>query len=211
MSTSDRHLSNEEIIRWVDESDPPRDAAAVHFDRCESCRARVAGVEALLSALRAEPPAASATEMAAQRERILAAVRSRPRARVRRLPRRAVWLPAAAAAVAALLLWAPRGSRSPGPAPSPEAPASSASLPVVFQATRAAEEVAEAADDPDAAERLLQTPSLDPADPDIAAALSDGWSETLEIEREFAGLSDADREAILTELASVDFTNDSEE
>lgn len=209
MSTSDRHLSNEEIIRWVDESDPPRDAAAVHLDRCESCRARVAGVEALLSALRAEPPAASATEMAAQRERILAAVRSRPRARVRRLPRRAVWLPAAAAAVAALLLWAPRGTRSPGPAP--DAEADSATLPVVFDATRAAEEVVEAADDPDAAERLLQTPSLDPVDPDVAATISDGWSETLEIEAEFAGLSAADREAILTELASVNFMNDPEE
>ncbi|HWC06757.1 MAG TPA: hypothetical protein VG799_05875 [Gemmatimonadota bacterium] len=209
MSTSDRHLSNEEIIRWVEESDPPRDAAAVHLDRCESCRARVAGVEALLSALRAEPPAASATEMAAQRERILAAVRSRPRARVRRLPRRAVWLPAAAAAVAALLLWAPRGTRSPGPAP--DAEADSATLPVVFDATRAAEEVVEAADDPDAAERLLQTPSLDPVDPDVAATISDGWSETLEIEAEFAGLSAADREAILTELASVNFMNDPEE
>jgi anti-sigma factor RsiW len=209
MSTSDRHLSNEEIIRWVEESDPPRDAAAVHLDRCESCRARVAGVEALLSALRAEPPAASATEMAAQRERILAAVRSRPRARVRRLPRRAVWLPAAAAAVAALLLWAPRGTRSPGPAP--DAEADSATLPVVFDATRAAEEVVEAADDPDAAERLLQTPSLDPVDPDVAATISDDWSETLEIEAEFAGLSAADREAILTELASVNFMNDPEE
>jgi hypothetical protein len=147
--------------------------------------------------------------MAAQRERILAAVRSRPRARVRRLPRRAVWLPAAAAAVAALLLWAPRGTRSPGPAP--DAEADSATLPVVFDATRAAEEVVEAADDPDAAERLLQTPSLDPVDPDVAATISDGWSETLEIEAEFAGLSAADREAILTELASVNFMNDPEE
>jgi hypothetical protein len=128
---------------------------------------------------------------------------------VRRLPRRAVWLPAAAAAVAALLLWAPRGTRSPGPAP--DAEADSATLPVVFDATRAAEEVVEAADDPDAAERLLQTPSLDPVDPDVAATISDGWSETLEIEAEFAGLSAADREAILTELASVNFMNDPEE
>ncbi|HET6340901.1 MAG TPA: hypothetical protein VFG78_01825 [Gemmatimonadota bacterium] len=212
MSTSDRHLTEEEIVRWVDEGSVPLGIAADHLDRCEACRGRIAGVEALLGALATEPPATTDAEMAAQRERILAAVRSRPRAPVRRLPRRSVWLPAiAAAAIAGLLLWAPRGTRPPGTAPGAEAPADSATLSVIVDAARAAEEVVQAADDPDTAERLVQTPPLDPAEADIAAPISYGWNETLDIEEEFAALPAADREAILTELASVDFMNDSEE
>lgn len=208
MSTSDRHWTDEEIVRWVDEGEAREDIAADHLDGCEACRVRIAGIEALLAALGTEPPTATEAEMAAQRDRILAAVRSRPRAPVRRLSRRSVWLPAvAAAAMAALLLWAPRGTRSPGTAPA----ADSTSLPVIADATRAAEEVAQAVDDPATAERLVETPPLDPTQPDIAAPLSEGWSETLEIEEEFAGLPAADREAILTELASVDFMNDTEE
>ena len=92
-----------------------------------------------------------------------------------------------------------------------EAPADSAVLPVIVDATRAAEEVAQAAGDPDAAERLAETPPLDPAEPDLDAPISDGWGETLELEAEFAALPAADREAILTELASVDFMNVSKE
>ncbi len=212
MNEPDRHLTDEEIVRWVDEGDAPQAIVRGHLDRCDACRARMAEVEALLVALRAEPPAATDAEMAAQRDRILAAVRSRPRAPVRRLSRWSVWLPAvAAAAIAALLIWAPRGTRSPGTAPTAEAPADPVSLPVIVDATRAAEEVAEAADDPETAERLVATPPLDSTEPDMAAPISEGWSETLEIEEEFAGLPAADREAILIELASVDFIIDSEE
>jgi hypothetical protein len=209
MSSSDRHLTDEETVRWVDEGDTRKDVAAEHLDRCEICRERIAGIEALLSVLGTEPPAATEAEMAAQRDRILAAVRSRPRARVRRLSRRSVWLPAvAAAAMAALLLWTPRGTRSPGTAPNADSPAYSTSLPVIADATRAAQEVAQAADDADTTERLVETPPLDLTQPDLAAPISDGWSETLEIEEEFAGLPAPDRDAILTELASVDFIND---
>lgn len=212
MSASDRHWTDEEIIRWADEGEAPRNVDAGHLDRCEGCRTRIAGVEALLSALDEEPPMPTEAVMAAQRERILSAVGERPRARVRRLSRRWVWLPAvAAAAIAGVLLWAPRGTRPPGTAPVAEAPADSAVLPVIVDATRAAEEVAQAAGDPDAAERLAETPPLDPAEPDLDAPISDGWGETLELEAEFAALPAADREAILTELASVDFMNVSKE
>lgn len=210
MSRSDRHLTDEEIVRRVDEGDTREDMAQ-HLDRCETCCARIAGIEALFSALGTEPQAPTEAEMAAQRDRILAAVGSRPRVPVRRLSRRSVWLPAvAAAALAALLLWTPRGAQTPT-RPTLSAPADSMPLPVITDATRAAEEVARAADDVETAERLVETPPLDPSQPDIPAPISDDWSEALEIEADFAELPAADREAILTELASVDFTYDSEE
>ena len=213
MTTSDRHLTDEEIVRWVDEGDPPQDVSVTeHLDRCEACRARIAGVEALLAALATEPPATTGAEMAAQRERILAAVRSRPRAPVRRLPRRLVWLPAvAAAALAALLLWAPRGTRSPETAPTADRPADSATLPVIVDATRAAEEVVEAAGEPAVVEELVEPSPTDITLPDVAVSTLDEWSGSAELEQEFAELPSEDREAILTELASVDFINDSQE
>jgi hypothetical protein len=46
---------------------------------------------------------------------------------------------------------------------------------------------------------------------DVAAPALDEWSDSEELEREFAELPSEDREAILTELASVDFINDSQE
>lgn len=213
MNTPDRHLTDEEIIRLVDEKVAPEDLRATgHLDRCEACRARIGGFEALLAALRAEPPVRPEAELAAQRDRILRAVRAWPRAPVRRLRRWSLWLPAvAAAAISSLLIWAPRGTRSPWTAPTANLPAESTTLPVIVDATRAAEEVAQAADDPETAERPVTTPPLDAAEPDLAASISDGWSETLEIEEEFAGLPVADRQAILTELASLDFINVSEE
>jgi anti-sigma factor RsiW len=214
MNGPDRHLTDEDIVRWVDEGDPPRDVRATeHLDRCEACRGRIAGVEALVAELGAEPPAMTGVEMAAQRDRILAAVRSRPRVPVRRLSRRSVWLPAiAAAAIAGLLLWAPRGTRSPGPEPTPDAPvAHSATLPVIVDATRAAEEMVEAAGEPGVVEALVESSSTDITPPDVAAPTLDEWSGSAELEREFAELPSEDREAILTELASVDFINDSQE
>ncbi|MGH7588211.1 MAG: hypothetical protein ACRELU_06435 [Gemmatimonadota bacterium] len=213
MSTSDRHLTEEEIVRWVDEGDAPLGIAADHLDRCEACRGRIAGVEALLGALATEPPATTGAEMAAQRERILAEVRSRPRVPVHRLSRRSVWLPGiAAAAIAALLLWAPRGTRSPETAPTADEPAAgSATLPVIVDATRAAEEVVEAAGEPAVVEELVGSSPTDITLPDVAAPTFDEWSATAELEREFAELPSEDREAILTELASVDFINDSQE
>ena len=213
MNEPHRHLTDEEILRWVDEGDEPRDVrVSEHLERCEACRARTSGIDALVSALAAEPSPIPDAEMAAQRERILAAVMSRPRAPVRRLSRR-FWLPAiAAAAIAALLLWAPRGTRSPGTAPiAVTTAADSATLPVIVDATRAAEEVAEAAGEPAVVEELVGSSPTDIMLPDVAAPALDEWSDSAELEREFAGLPSEDREAILTELASVDFINDSQE
>lgn len=214
MNEPHRHLTDEEILRWVDEGDEPRDVrVSEHLERCEACRARTSGIDALVSALAAEPSPIPDAEMAAQRERILAAVMSRPRAPVRRLSRRSIWLPAiAAAAIAALLLWAPRGTRSPGTATIADTPAAdSATLPVIVDATRAAEEVAEAAGEPAVVEELVGSSPTDIMLPDVAAPALDEWSDSAELEREFAELPSEDREAILTELASVDFINDSQE
>lgn len=190
MSTAERHWTDEEIVRWVDERNSPEGIRVTeHLGRCEACRARIAGVEALFAALGTEPPSTTDAEMAAQRNRILQAVRSRPRVPGRRLSRRLVWLPAIAAAIAALLLWAPRWTRSPETAPSPDAPAGgSAPLAVVVDATRAAEEVV-------ADIRL----------PDVEVSTLEEWSGSAELEREFAELPSEDREAILTELTSADF------
>lgn len=214
MSEPDRHLTDEEIVRWVDESVAPHDPRATgHIDRCQSCGARIAGVEALVAALGGDPPPRTSDEMAAQRERILALVRSRPRVPMRRLSRRSVWLPAvAAAAIAALILWAPRGTRSPGIEPTADAPAVRPStLPVIVDATRAAEEMVEVAGEPAIVQELVESSPTDITLADVAVTSLDAWSESAELEREFAELSDQDREAILTELASVDFINDSQE
>lgn len=210
MNERDRHLTDEEILRWVDEGDEPRDVRVrEHLDRCEECRARSAGMEELVSALAAEPPPMTDAEMAAQRERIRAAVRSRPRGSVKRRSRRQVWLPAVAAAgIAALLLWAPREDRNPATSPSADAPAGTG-LPVVAQATRAAEEIVAAAGDPGLAEELVESASTDI--PATATPIDDDWNPGLELEREFTALPREDREAILTELASLDLMNDSQE
>lgn len=207
MNAADRHWTDEEIVRWVDEGDTPEGLRGTeHLERCEACRARIAGVEALLSALGTEPPTTTGAEMAAQRDRILAAVRARPRSPVRRLSRRSIWVPAvAAAAIAALLLWAPRGTRSPETAPTVYAPAESATPPVIVDATRAAEEVAAAAGEPAAAEPLVESSASNIMLPGVAVSTFEEWSDSAELEREFAALSSEDREAILAELASADF------
>jgi len=208
MNVADRHWTDEEIVRWVDEGETPEGIRGMeHLDRCEACRARIAGVEALFSALGTEPPATTGAEMATQRDRILAAVRARPRAPVRRLSRRSVWVPAvAAAAIAALLLWAPRGTRSPETAPTADAPAADpAALPVIVDATRAAEEVVKAAGEPAVVEGLVEPSLTDVTVPDVTVSTLDEWDGSAELEQEFAELPGEDREAILTELASADF------
>ncbi|HKY61757.1 MAG TPA: hypothetical protein VJP59_12185 [Gemmatimonadota bacterium] len=207
MIRADRHWTDDEIVRWVDEGAAPADVRLTeHLDGCEACRARIAGMEALFAALGTEPPATTGAEMAAQRDRILAAVRSRPRPPVHRLSRRSAWLPAVAAAIAALILWAPRGTRLPETAPTADAPAAdTTTLAVVVDANRAAEEVVEAAGEPAAAEPLTESSPSGSTLPDVAESTFEDWSGSAELEREFAALPREDREAILTELASADF------
>lgn len=201
-----RHLTDREIVRLVDEGHA-EDRGRAHLEACGSCRARLDATRAIMTALGAAPPPANETELAAQRERILAAVRARPR-RGARVPRRAVW-PAvlAAAAVAALLLWAPR----PGPGPEITATDDSSTgppvLPVVVEATRAAEEAIRAAAEPGAVEELVEASPVDDTDVSLSEpdpALLDGWEAVAALEQAFAGLSVEDRRAILAELASAD-------
>ncbi|MGH7562910.1 MAG: hypothetical protein ACREK5_00595, partial [Gemmatimonadota bacterium] len=129
----------------------------------------------------------------------------------RRFPRRAVWLPlAAAAAIAALLIWAPREPQAPegsarltaesaGSAPS-EVGADPA-LPVIVEASRAAEEVLQAAGE-DEVVNLLDAPLIDAVDAD-GSLVTDEFADRTELEAAFADLPTEDREAILDELASV--------
>ena len=69
----------------------------------------------------------------------------------------------------------------------------------------------EVAGEPAIVQELVESSPTDITLADVAVTSLDAWSESAELEREFAELSDQDREAILTELASVDFINDSQE
>lgn len=214
MTETSRHLTDEEIVTRLDEPDPPREARAErHLATCAPCRVRLAAMEDLFAGLRADPPPAGEAELAARRDRILAAVATRPP--VRRLPRWTVWVPlTAAAAVAAFLIGSPFGSpredrsgasalrvEAPGDPPA-TAPAAGATLAVVAEASRAAEEVlAEAGTR--GARGLVHAPPIDAGLPVGSLALDD--EERIVLQEEFAALPTEDREAILEELATVSF------
>ncbi|MGH7563960.1 MAG: hypothetical protein ACREK5_06015, partial [Gemmatimonadota bacterium] len=65
------HLTDEEIVTCLDEPETSEDRCHAHLAACAACRARLAATEDLFAALRAEPPAAGESELAARRERIL--------------------------------------------------------------------------------------------------------------------------------------------
>ncbi|MGH7558774.1 MAG: hypothetical protein ACREMD_13535 [Gemmatimonadota bacterium] len=213
MTELNHHLTDEEIVTSLDEPEAPYDRFHAHLAACETCRARLAAMEDLFDVLRAEPPAAGEADLAAGRERILSAVAERPRRARRHVSRRAVWVPlAAAAAVAALVIWAPRepeppeGSVRVAPEDAESAPSAigaHAAFPVIVQATQAAEEVLQAPGG-DEAVSLLDAPLIDEIDADGSPFTAD-YDDRVELEEAFADLPMEDREAILDELASVSF------
>jgi hypothetical protein len=226
MTDASRHWTNEEIVTRVDEParahDPRREA---HLAACESCRARLAAMEALFRELRAAPSAVGEIELRARRDRILAAITDRPRTARRRLSRPALWIPLAAAAlIAALVIGFPPADRfragSPpsidevvrsGPSPWKAEDAlpqprrgSDRPLPVMVEANRAAGEVLQAVGDDGEAERLVEDSSIDDGIPGSPLAALD-YDDVSELEEEFAGLPSTDRKAILDELADTRF------
>ena len=195
----DRHLTDEEIVAWLDE---PGDAGPPqHLTECLACRERAAGTELLLDALRADSPEMPETALASQRERVMVAVRARPRGEggvpIRRtaIGHRAWWWSLAAAAVAALIVLGV-ARRDTGREPPV---AGTVTLPVVAEADRAAEEAYQAVADTD-------LPLATPAQAgEIDATVPSYGFESSELAEEFAALSPADQEAILTEMSDMAF------
>ncbi len=216
MTDLSRHLTDDEIVARLDEPDlAPVERFDAHVAACEACRARLAATMELFAALRADPPAAGEAELADRRDRILAAVAARSRRAERRFPGWAVWTPLAAAAViAALVVWAPRGLRSPEnpvritayagrSGSSPSELGEDAARPVVVEASRAAEEVLQAAGLEDTG-GLVDAPPIDAGIPDGSLVIAD-YEDPIQLEEAFADLPSEDREAILDELASISF------
>lgn len=198
MNDRQSHPADETLITLLDEPQAAAPGTAAHVEGCTVCRARVDGLVRLLTELGAEPPAPSGEELAAQRERIAAAVRDRPLAEARPLARRPIhrlwWAPLAlAAAAAGLLLFTPFQSIPPDP------PGGNR-LPVVVHAERAAEEAFEAAVETGG---QSGTAPLD----EIAPILTEEEfaADFATLEADFAVLPAADQEAILDRLSTMTF------
>ena len=227
------HPSDEALAAWVDariggEEDLVRAGRrlADHLAGCPACRARVIALESVVASLRAAPEPPAESELARRRERVLAAIEPPVPAFASRV-RRWWWMPtAAAAAVAVLLVALSREERAPV-ASAPDAvaeqaaEADTASLPVVAAAEAAAGEALEVLPLDPAEPEIVEGPTgVDPStnedtsgaglgevavmDPTSApmpgAALSDG-----SLTDEFLGLAADDQNAILDELAAMDF------
>lgn len=217
----ERHLTDGEIVARLDElatGDPS--GLSGHLEACSTCRERLAEMERVLAALRAEPPMPSEASFAAQRERVMAAVAARPRkgAAVHSI-RHWWWAPLAAAAVVVGLLVLSPDEPPPLPSrPVDTAPGSTRSLgtplPVVAEADRAAEEAFRAV----AGSETIgadEGPALPIEADEIEASLAalalaetsvlttaEGGSA---IEEEFASLPAEDQAAILAELSTMTF------
>lgn len=212
------HPSDEALAAWVDariggENELVEMARAVtpHLADCAECRARVQELESVVAMVRARPAAASTEALALRKARVMEAIGRG--ARIRPIRSRAWWLaPAiAAAALAVVLIMRQEGDervpsgvvdRTAGivertPAES-AAPVTETPLPVVSAASAAADEaaaaIAAASDAPDGAV------TLDPAEAPASETLGD-----VTLVDEFASLSPEDQEAILDELAAMEF------
>jgi hypothetical protein len=226
------HPSDEALAAWVDAriggeeelADIGRGVAA-HLVDCPVCRERVHALEAVVASLRTEPPAPAPAELAAWRAELLEVIEGLPRARVSPL-RRWWWIPTAVAATLAVFLLARPGDDGPGTRNVAERPAAvrpavteSTPLPVVAAAQEAADEAAramalepalpESVEGPTDVDRstipdettLTEVAVLDPSTaPMPGAALGDALFDA-----EFAALLAEDQEAILDELAAMEF------
>jgi hypothetical protein len=218
----EEHLTDGEIVARLDEpvTGVPSGFSR-HLEACSTCRERLAEMERVLAALRAEPPMMpSEASFAAQRERVMAAVAARPRkgATVHSI-RRWWWAPLAAAAVVfGLLVLSPD---EPPPLPSgavDRAPGSTRSLgsplPVVAEADQAAEEAFRAVARSETIGPDVDTAVLIEADEIEASLAALDMAETSvlttpeggsAIEEEFASLPAEDQAAILAELSTMTF------
>ncbi|HET6360681.1 MAG TPA: hypothetical protein VFH11_01330 [Gemmatimonadota bacterium] len=185
-----RHPSDIELAAWVDEPGSGPDLSA-HVEECARCRDKLAELTTIRAAIALDPPMPSDADLAAQRERILAAVEGAPREGGARIIRRIGWLVplAAAAAIAAIVLVNRANQPAPGAGPAPEA--------VVAEAEAAAEEAAAIAVDQEGLDEALT--AADPLTP--AAPIQ----RAVAIETEFALLSEAEQSAILRELERTNF------
>lgn len=215
------HPTDEALAGWVDarigrDGDPSGSAPSVtaHLAGCASCRARVAALQDVVAALRAEPPPPDPAALAERKTRVLETVGGMASARDRRARR--WWIPAAAAAALVGLLVA-RGGELERPAAIADRAEDAASLPVVAAADRAAAEVAAAIEANDAVSAGMPTPVEVPP-PDLGSSGADIAVLDLasvpmpgaaivdaELAEEFAALPAEDQQAILTELGAVEF------
>ncbi len=178
------HPSDERLVGRLDGASGDA-ALEAHLAACPACHARAAELERLWTALRAEPPTVTPEVFAAQRARIQATLARRSPTATPHRPawRRTAWASlAAAAVVAAILVLVPRDH--PG-------------LSVLAQADSAAARAA-----------ATMTPSSGALADDSMAEEPDPWSlaavpgyESARLEESFSNLSEADRAAILRELA----------
>jgi hypothetical protein len=235
-SDTRNHPADEALAAWIDariggegELVEIGRGVAGHLADCPGCRERVRALEAVVAALRAEPPAPTPAELAAARARVVRAVEAGRRAgrRGRVSPLwRWWWVPTAAAAALALLLLARPGDDRPdagavaeGPSGARTAEAEATPLPVVVAAQDAADEAARAIGLETAVPETVEGPTdvelstmsdetalgevavLDPSTAPLpGAALADAALGT-----EFAALGTEDQEAILDELAAMEF------
>lgn len=226
------HPADEALAAWIDariggegELVEIGRGVAGHLADCPECRERVRELEAVVAALRAEPPAPTPAELAAAKARVARAIETSRRGRVSPL-RRWWWVPAAAAAALAVLLLARPGDDRPdmravaeGPPGARTAETETAPLPVVAAAQDAADEAARAIGLETGVPETVEGPTdvelstmsdetalgevavLDPSTAPLpGAALADAALGT-----EFAALGANDQEAILDELAAMEF------
>lgn len=213
------HPDEATLIAWLDEPASVDADIEGHVAICETCAARVGELRAVFGALAAEPAMPDAAALAENRGRIADAIQSRAEPEVRSLT---TWRPVAraavltAAALAALLLWSPRGEEPPASTDRMvvDAPATRrivADHPVVDEGERAAEAVVAAAL-PEPADDFAEAP-LDDATVESLAEIETAtpslvvestWEST-GLAEQFASLSEEDQTAILDELSEMTF------
>lgn len=198
------HPSDIELAAWIDEPGKGGADLAAHLAACANCREIVADIEAARTAIAIDPPLPAEAELAAQRERIAAAIAGAPRSGAN-VVRRLAWLAplAAAAAVAAVVLLGRTGTDTP-----PTGDVASSPIALVTDAREAAE-LAATGIFPDAVAAPAEAFDEDQLEAALAAAeplAPPAWIETsMTTETGFAELAAEDQSAILTELASADF------
>lgn len=183
-----KHLTDQELIGWLDEPEAPDAPHAIptHLEACDLCAGRLTELERVFAALRSAPDTPSADEFVAQRERIVDAIVPPTRQpTVQPLRRGGWWIPvAAAAAVIGVFVLGP------------DEPADGGRLTVIDQADRAAEDALNTLENETEVEALLAT-------------LNGGFEiqeyDITSLEDEFASLTEEDQAAILSELSTTSF------
>lgn len=213
------HPHEATLIAWLDESASVDADVEGHVAGCETCAARVAEFRAVFGALAAEAAMPDATALAESRGRIADAIQAPAEPEVRSLT---TWRPVAwaavlaAAALAALLPWSPRGEEPPAStgrivadAPAPRRIV--ADHPVVDEGERAAEAVVAAAL-PEPADDLAEAPLDDATVESLAemetatpSLVDESIGESTGLAEQFASLTEEDQTAILDELSEMTF------